>query len=124
MKGYLTIAAAVLVLAASTFTAQPTPHHVFDVTASRYVFEPPTLDVHVGDLVRVTLRTRDIPHSFVVDGYRIAKKVSPGETVTFEFLADRAGRFTYYCSLTIDDGCRQMKGHLDIRPETAAPAGR
>jgi heme/copper-type cytochrome/quinol oxidase subunit 2 len=42
--------------------------------------------------------------------------VGAGGTVTFEFLADRAGTFPFYCSLTIEDGCREMKGQLVVLP--------
>jgi len=95
---------------------QQTPHHEFSVSARRHAFDPARLEVHLGDLVKVTLRSEDIPHSFVVDTYRISKRVGAGGTVTFEFLADRAGTFPFYCSLTIEDGCREMKGQLVVLP--------
>ena len=69
--------------------------------------------------MKVTLVSEDIAHSFVVDEYRIARKVVPGGAVTFEFLADKTGSFTIYCSLTIDDGCRSMKGQLVVFPDTS-----
>jgi cytochrome c oxidase subunit 2 len=109
---------ALAALSGATPRSQQTPHHEFTVIAQRYAFVPPRLEVHENDLVRITLRTADIPHSFVVDNLRIFKKVSPGQDVTFEFLADRTGEFPYYCSLTLEDGCRQMIGHLVVRPES------
>ena len=96
--------------------AQQTPQHEFIVTAYRYAFDPPRLEVHLGDLVKITVRAADIPHSFVVDDYRIAKKARPDHEVTFEFLADKAGVFIYYCSLTAEDGCRGMRGELVVLP--------
>ena len=66
--------------------------------------------------MRVTLRAEDIPHSFTVDAYRIAKRAAAGQTVTFEFRADRPGTFPFYCNLKIDDGCREMRGQLIVRP--------
>ena len=42
---------------------------------------------------------------------------SVGQTVTFEFRADRTGTFPYYCNLAIDEGCRQMHGELIVRPK-------
>lgn len=91
-----------------------TPHHQFDVTARRYEFRPPRLEVHTGDLVRITLRSEDIPHSFVIDAYRIAKKVGGGGGITFEFLADQPGAFPFYCNLHDEDGCRNMTGTLVV----------
>ena len=68
-----------------------------------------------NDLVRVTMKTEDIPHSFVSDEYRIAKRAAPDRPTTFEFRADQAGTFKFYCNLKIDDGCREMHGELTVR---------
>jgi heme/copper-type cytochrome/quinol oxidase subunit 2 len=71
--------------------------------------------VRQGDLVRITLVTEDIPHSFTVDAYRISKRVVPGRSVTVEFLASTAGTFSFYCDLTQEEGCRNMRGELVVR---------
>jgi nitrous-oxide reductase len=86
------------------------------VTARKYAFDPPRIEVAQDDLVRIELRTLDIAHSMTIDAYRISKRVSPGAPVTFEFRADREGTFPFYCNLQIDDGCRQMRGELIVRP--------
>jgi heme/copper-type cytochrome/quinol oxidase subunit 2 len=64
--------------------------------------------------VRITLVREDVPHGFTIDEYRIAS-ASPPRNVTFEFCADRAGRFPFYCGMTADDGCREMRGVLIVR---------
>jgi plastocyanin len=114
------IATATMVLCGSRVSPQQTPHHEFVVHARRYAFEPARLEVHQGDLVRITLRTDDIPHSFVVDALRIAKKATADHSVTFELLADRAGVYPYYCNLTLENGCRSMVGQLVVLPEEEA----
>ncbi|MBI3401779.1 MAG: cupredoxin domain-containing protein [Acidobacteria bacterium] len=88
----------------------------FSVTARRYTFDPPRIEVTQDDLVKIDLQTSDIAHSMTIDAYRIAKRVSPGQPVTFEFRADRPGTFPFYCNLQIEDGCRQMRGELVVRP--------
>ena len=66
--------------------------------------------------MKVTLQSEDIPHSFTIDEpYRIAKRATPGNPVVFEFRADQAGTFPYYCNLTAEDGCRKMRGELVVR---------
>jgi nitrous-oxide reductase len=92
-------------------TAKP-----FTVSAHRYAFDPPRIEVNQDDLVKIELRTDDIAHSLTIDAYRIAKRVGPGQPVTFEFRADRPGTFPYYCNLQVDDGCRQMRGVLVVKP--------
>jgi nitrous-oxide reductase len=86
----------------------------FSVSARKYDFSPARIEVQQDDLVRITLTTEDIPHSFTVDKYRIAKRVEPGKTVVFEFRADQAGRFPIYCNLSIDEKCREMHGELVV----------
>jgi heme/copper-type cytochrome/quinol oxidase subunit 2 len=95
----------------------PTPRP-FSVAAKRYRFEPARIEVFQDDLVSVTLRTEDIAHSFTIDEYRIAKRVGPGQPVTFEFRADRSGTFPFYCNLQTEDGCRQMRGALVVKART------
>ena len=66
--------------------------------------------------MRVTFTTDDIPHSFTIDKYRIAKRVEAGKPIVFEFRADQPGRFPIYCNLAADDGCRKMIGELVVAP--------
>ena len=88
----------------------------WQITASRYRFDPPRIEVFQDDLVKIEMHTEDIAHSLTIDKYRIAKRVGPGQPVTFEFRADQPGTFSYYCSLQIEDGCRQMRGELVVKP--------
>jgi cytochrome c oxidase subunit II len=87
----------------------------FSVSARKYAFSPTMIEVQQDDLVRVTLTSEDIPHSFTIDKYRIAKRVEPGKTVVFEFRADQPGRFPIYCNLSIDEQCREMHAELVVK---------
>jgi cytochrome c oxidase subunit 2 len=89
---------------------------VFTVRARDFQFEPATLDARENDLVVIELDATDIPHSLVIDAYRIVKRASPGRPARFEFRADRVGTFAYYCNLTTDDRCKGMRGQLTVRP--------
>ena len=88
----------------------------FTISVRKYAFNPQLLEVRQDDLVKITLQTEDIPHSLTIDNYRIAKRVNPGQTVVFEFRADQAGRFPFYCNLKIDEGCKALRGELIVRP--------
>jgi cytochrome c oxidase subunit 2 len=87
----------------------------FTVSARKFAFSPNRIEVHQGDIVRVTLQADDIAHSFTIDDYRIAKRAAPGQPVTFEFRADRTGTFRFYCNLRQEDGCKDMLGELVVR---------
>ena len=85
------------------------------LTARNYRFSPNRIDVSQDDLVRLTIRSEDLAYSFAVDEYRIARRVPPGSTTTFEFLADRAGTFRFYSNLTNDSAHAEMQGQLVVR---------
>jgi heme/copper-type cytochrome/quinol oxidase subunit 2 len=99
----------------------------FDVVARRYSFSVSGNDraeIHVAqnDLVRVNFSTEDIPHSFTIEDhddshYRIMRRAEAGKPVSFEFRADAAGRFRFYCSLTTDPKCKGMSGTLIVDPK-------
>ena len=94
----------------------PPSQRTFTVALKKYAIDPPRLEVDQDDLVKITLVTEDIPHSFTVDDYRIAKRAVPDRPVTFEFRADKPGRFPIYCSLRQDERCREMKAELVVHP--------
>ena len=87
----------------------------FSVTGRDNSFAPGRIEVQKDDLVKITFTAADIAHSFTVDSYRIAKRAGAGQTVVFEFRADHAGTFPFYCNLSQDDKCKQMKGELVVR---------
>ena len=67
------VAASVLLAPPAPLSAQEDAGQAFTVRAHKYAFEPARLEVHQDDLVKITLRAEDIPHSFTVDAYRISK---------------------------------------------------
>ena len=88
----------------------------FTIVAKDHVFTPDKLDVSQDDLVTITLRSEDRPTSFAIDAYRIVKRAAGGTSIRFEFRADQPGTFTFYCNLTTDPGCKDMRGTLTVRP--------
>lgn len=113
------LAAGLVALSAGAVTAPPaaqegTPQRSFTVVARKYAFDPARLEVDLNDLVKISLSSPDIAHSFTIDAYRIAKRVGGGHTVTFEFRAEKAGTFPIYCNLRQDDQCRRMHGELVV----------
>ena len=85
------------------------------IDGDHYAFSPARIEVQKDDLVKITFHARDIAHSFTIDAYRIAKRAAAGQTTVFEFRADQTGTFPFYCNLTQDDKCRQMKGEIVVR---------
>lgn len=114
-RAWLGAVAAVVVTGSQPPERDPAGRRTFTVTARKYVFEPEVIDVRRYDIVRLTITSADITHSFTVDAYRIQKRIPAGESVTFEFRADEVGRFPFYCSMRTDSGCADMRGELIVR---------
>jgi heme/copper-type cytochrome/quinol oxidase subunit 2 len=91
------------------------PNREVTVRGDQFAFSPTSIEVQKDDIVKITFTAVDIPHSFTMEGYRIAKRAAAGQTVTFEFRADRTGTFPFVCNLTQDDRCKQMHGELVVR---------
>jgi heme/copper-type cytochrome/quinol oxidase subunit 2 len=107
---------AVAALVASAAAQEQAPNRrEFTVRASDHRYSPDRLEVSQDDLVKITFRSEDRPYTFVVDAYRIVRRAGGGQSTTFEFRADQPGTFTFYCNLTSDPECRDMKGTLVVR---------
>ena len=87
----------------------------FTIVAKDYQYSPTRIEVMQDDLVKLTVRSSDIAHSFTIDEYRISKRVPAGGATTFEFQADRPGTFAFYCALTSEPGHHMMHGELIVR---------
>ncbi len=111
---WLTCAAAAFAVFTGHLRAQSSNREV-TIRGDQFSFAPTSIEVQKDNLVKITFTAVDIPHSFTMEGYRIAKRAAAGQTVTFEFRADRAGKFAFVCNLTQDDRCRKMEGRLIVR---------
>ena len=87
----------------------------FTIVGKDFRYSPERIEVTQDDLVKLTVRSEDVAHSFSIDEYRIAKRIPAGGSTTFEFRADRAGTFRFYCNLTSEGGHSQMHGELVVR---------
>lgn len=55
--------------------------------------------VKKGDRVRIKVTNTKGTHDFAIDEYGIKKPTPLNEETVIEFTADKAGEFTYYCSM-------------------------
>ena len=106
---------AVLMVGVVAAQEQAPNRREFTLVARDHIFTPNKLEVSQDDLVKVTFTSEERPATFAIDAYRIIKRAGGGQTITFEFRADQAGTFTFYCNLTGDEGCRDMKGTLVVK---------
>ncbi|MGH9398286.1 MAG: cytochrome c oxidase subunit II [Terriglobia bacterium] len=80
--------------------------------ASRDDIITTTLAVPVNQPVELTLRSKDVIHSFSVRELRLKQDVVPGMEIPIHFTATRTGRYEIYCSQLC--GLGHYKMHADL----------
>lgn len=117
--GPLLALSAALVPATGARAADPAPPtRVFELTASRYEFQPARIEVMQGERVVVKLRSTDTDHGFAIKELRVQVAIpKSGEVVRAEFVASKAGSFRFTCSEYCGSGHSRMKGVLVVTPK-------
>ena len=89
------------------------------MTAVRSSFEPNKIEVNKGDKVTIYItnieQTTDELHGLGLSEYNINIVVDPGETKTFEFIADKGGVFPYYCTNFCSALHQEMQGYMLVK---------
>jgi len=81
---------------------------------------PEVITVNRGDIVRLRIIGQDVMHGFAIGKMGIdAGPIIPGEVTTVEFVADRVGRFTYYCNVWCSPYHYRMRGTLEVMDPVA-----
>ncbi len=86
----------------------------FNVTAVQYEFLPGEIVVNKDDRVILHIKSADVTHGFAILDYDISEMLNPGEEVTVDFVADKAGEFTFFCSVPCGTGHSGMQGKLIV----------
>ena len=90
------------------------------MTAIRSHFEPEIVEVNRGERVVLNItnleRTYDATHGFALPGYNITSSVEAGETVTLDFVADKEGVFSFYCTEFCSALHLEMAGYFLVKP--------
>jgi nitrosocyanin len=85
------------------------------MTAKNWEFTPSIITVNNGDTVKLHIKSVDITHGFKLSAFGINEDLEPGQTVDVEFVADKAGTFTFVCSVFCGPGHSKMDGQLIVK---------
>jgi len=86
-----------------------------NLIAKQWEWSPSTITVNQGDTVRLIVTSTDVDHGIIIPGYKIDETIPVGETITVEFIADKAGQFPFSCSVPCGTGHGQMTGTLIVK---------
>jgi cytochrome c oxidase subunit II len=110
--------AATAALMSQLSAAADQPVHEVQIVASKYQFEPATIQVIAGEPVRLVVRSKGGTHGFSVPKLKIDERVSKtGDPITVEFTAPPAGHYEIACS----EFCGLGHGHMKAELISVAP---
>jgi cytochrome c oxidase subunit 2 len=75
---------------------------------------PDTIRVKKGTLVVLKIHSRNATHAFKLKEYGLKVSLPQGKTTTVEFVADKAGTFTWRCGRPCGNGCAKMRGTMTV----------
>lgn len=97
------------------------------MTAQRSQFTPDIIRVKEGDTVKIHVtnieQTKDATHGFAIAHYNVQASLEPGETTSFEFVADKPGAYNFYCTEFCSALHLEMAGWMLVEPAASASAG-
>lgn len=78
------------------------------IEAFQYSYAPNEVRVKVGEPVEFVLRSRDVAHSFSVEGLGLNATILPDKETRLAFIPEQAGRYRFGCDVYCGEG------HLDM----------
>ncbi len=91
------------------------PVKEFDVIAKQFEFVPGVITVNQGDLVRLKVKSIDVPHGIGITEFGVNEGLPTNVERVVEFIADKKGTFTIFCTVYCGDGHGDMKGKLIVQ---------
>ncbi len=86
----------------------------FTITAKDWEWSPKNITVKKGDIVRLHITSTDVTHSFMLADFNLNVMLQPGVAQSVEFVADKAGTFSFRCGVPCGEGHRTMTGTITV----------
>ncbi len=86
-----------------------------NVTAKQWQFDPATIEVSMGDKVKLNVKSMDVTHGFSIPDFNVNLVLETGKVTTAEFTADKKGEFQFFCTVFCGAGHPGMKGKIAVK---------
>jgi heme/copper-type cytochrome/quinol oxidase subunit 2 len=87
----------------------------FNIIANNWQFIPESIEVNLGDKVRLNIKSVEGYHGISLFDFGINEYLAPEDKVSVEFLADKKGIFNFFCNVPCGIGHRNMSGQLIVK---------
>jgi len=88
---------------------------VINVRAFRFDFDPNPIIVNQGEKVKLIVTSTDTTHGIVIPEYGINVPAPVGRPTVVDFVADKAGTFSFFCNVYCGSGHSAMRGSLVVK---------
>jgi cytochrome c oxidase subunit 2 len=102
------------VAAAAAIAAAAPDEKVITVSAMKFEFLPPTINLRKGEPVILELSSLDRTHGFKVPALGLRADVLADTTVRVRIVPDKVGRFVFACDNFCGDGHEDMEGVIVV----------
>lgn len=102
------------VAAAAAIAAAAPDEKVIAVSAMKFEFLPPTINLKKGEPVILELSSLDRTHGFKVPALGLRADVLADTTVRVRIVPDKVGRFVFACDNFCGDGHEDMEGVIVV----------
>jgi len=90
------------------------PVKQFDIIAKQWSFDPSEIRVNLGDKVVLNVESIDVAHGFALNEFGVDEVLNPGDKVSVEFIANKTGTFSFFCTAYCGEGHTEMAGTLIV----------
>lgn len=84
------------------------------MASKQFKFNPDKVVVSKGERLRIVIKSLDVTHGFGISEYNMNFQTPPGQLVMVEFVADKVGTFTYFCTVFCGTGHPYHRGVLEV----------
>ena len=92
------------------------PDTTVHLEARQYAYGPGVVRVPQGSPVHLELASHDVTHGLYLEEYGLSLQALPGKPAAIDFVADRPGRYRFYCNTACGQIHPFMVGELVVEP--------
>ena len=93
---------------------QEQPVKLIKLYVEQWKWSPNQIRVKQGTRLKIEALSWDASRRFDLKAYKLKVALPEGEKVTFEFVADKVGKFGWKCGRPCGNGCAKLYGKLIV----------
>jgi heme/copper-type cytochrome/quinol oxidase subunit 2 len=94
--------------------AEELPLKFVKLYVEEWKWTPSEIRVPVGTRIKIEALSYDSSRRFDLKAYKLKVALPQDKTVTFEFVADKPGKFRWKCGRPCGNGCAKLTGTLIV----------